>query len=97
MLSYMVVTRSGRGFLGYFPNRKPGRSVAWNLHCGAVQSSSQEFSRGVLFYLNQAIRVRYTDGLIGGDDCPEFNAILKDGSGALSEVETIYPLGAVHK
>lgn len=57
-----VVTRSGRGFRGYFPSRKMGQMVAWEslLERDAIQLF--EFSPGVLRYRGHQELVLYPDG-----------------------------------
>lgn len=92
MLSRKVVTRRGRRFRGYFPSRKLGRMVAWESLLERDAILLLEFSRGVVSYQEQPVRILYADGMISREYYPDFEAILEDRRCVHVEVKTTWQL-----
>lgn len=87
MLSRKVVTRSGRGYRGYFPSRKLGRMVAWESLLERDLILLLEYSPGVSFYQEQPSKIEYWDGSSFRTYFPDFYLTAKDGSSRIVEVK----------
>lgn len=88
MLSRKVVTRSGRGYRGYFPSKKLNRSVQYEslLECeaiklfeDAIEVISYKEQPTIIYYYLDDIKKRYH---------PDFELILDDGPVVHIEVKS---------
>lgn len=94
MLSRKVVTRSGRGFRGYFPSKKLNRSVQYEslLECDAIKLF--EISNEVVTYREQPTIIYYYLDDIQKRYHPDFELILSGNTVVHVEVKPSRRLAA---
>lgn len=80
MLSRKVVTRSGRGFRGYFPSKKLNRSVQFESILERDAIRLFEFSKFVIKYKEQPTIIFYYLDEIPKKYYPDFEIVLIDGT-----------------
>ena len=74
-----VVTRSGRGFRGYFPSKKLNRMVEYESLLERDAILLFEFSSGVVSYQEQPEMIYYNDGDRTRQYFPDFELVLITG------------------
>ena len=74
-----VVTRSGRGFRGYFPSKKLNRMVEYESLLERDAILLFEFSSGVVSYQEQPEMIYYNDGDKTRQYFPDFEVVLITG------------------
>ncbi|PPD55084.1 MAG: hypothetical protein CTY12_01890 [Methylotenera sp.] len=79
MLSRKVVTRSGRGFRGYFPSKKLNRSVQFESLLERDAIKLFESSKEVVTYKEQPTIIYYYLDDIQKRYHPDFELVLQDG------------------
>jgi hypothetical protein len=79
MLSRKVVTRSGRGFRGYFPSKKLNRSVQFESILERDAIKLFEISNEVVTYREQPTIIYYNLDDIQKRYHPDFELVLEDG------------------
>lgn len=79
MLSRKVVTRSGRGFRGYFPSKKLNRSVQFESILERDAIKLFEISNEVVTYREQPTIIYYYFDDIQKRYHPDFELVLEDG------------------
>jgi len=79
MLSRKVVTRSGRGFRGYFPSKKLNRSVQFESLLERDAIRLFEISKEVVSYKEQPTIIYYYLNDIQKKYHPDFELVLIDG------------------
>lgn len=74
-----VVTRSGRGFRGYFPSKKLNRMVHWESLLERDAILLFEFSSAVAKYQEQPELIHYVDVTETRQYYPDFEVVLNNG------------------
>ena len=99
-----VVTRSGRGFRGYFPSKKLNRMVEYESLLERDAILLFEFSSGIVSYQEQPEMIYYNDGDKTRQYFPDFEVVLITGEiihfeikpfDVLSKPELLEKFGAI--